>query len=106
MEANLQCLGCGAQAPSFPWVGVGASATAVVVEAALARGASADEIVKLATARVAAPVCDKCHRDPAHRTRPLKVHFYAADTVVPPESSTLGMPAVEGSAAANAPGLG
>jgi len=22
------------------------------------------------------PICDACHRDPAHRTRPIKAHFH------------------------------
>lgn len=27
---------------------------------------------------VAVPVCEECHRDPAHRVRPIKGHFFFA----------------------------
>ena len=60
------CVGCGEaqkEVPSefpkrrFPWVGV-----------------TRDEDGKMA----AFPICDACHKDPAHRKYLLKMHFFSA----------------------------
>lgn len=52
------CSGCGAIAAAHPIVGV---------------TRDKEDSGKWATF----PVCDACWRDPAHRTAPLKMHFFA-----------------------------
>lgn len=50
------CSGCGAVAPRHPIAGV-----------------ARDRETGLMTAF---PICNACWRDPAHRQRPLKMHFF------------------------------
>jgi hypothetical protein len=50
------CSGCGAIALIHPWVGV----TRDVETGAM----------------TAFPICEPCYLDPAHRERPLKMHFF------------------------------
>jgi hypothetical protein len=52
------CSGCGAVAPSHPYVGV-----------------ARDQETERMTAY---PICYACWSDPAHRQMPLKMHFFDA----------------------------
>lgn len=81
------CAGCEAEAPEHPWIGVmnkkdDEGNTAVIT--------SADN-----PDWVGVPVCDACHRDPAHRRFPLKCHFHPRATgklgVIMAGSSDIGM---------------
>lgn len=57
------CYGCGAKAEAHPFV--------VVVNAS---DVETDEKSERGFAHV--PVCAACHRDPSHRTTPIKGHFF------------------------------
>ena len=52
----MPCVLCQKNPPSATIIGVG-------------RLSSADQMSEW-------PVCDECHRDPAHRTFPMKLHFH------------------------------
>lgn len=54
---SVSCVGCGAESSAHPYVGIGKDGH--------------HEIQAL-------PVCEACWRDPAHRTRQLKMHFFTA----------------------------
>lgn len=56
------CSGCGAVAAHHPWVGV-----------------TRDTESNLMTAF---PICHACFSNPAHRQRPLKMHFFEAGQAI------------------------
>jgi len=70
-----KCTGCNAKAERHPIVAVmhisDVRARADVLSASGAVGARVNP-----RGFVAAPVCDDCHQDPAHRTYPLKATFF------------------------------
>lgn len=68
-QSPAACVGCGILSTAHPIVAVMQPADVpdgVAVSAPNTRGF------------VAAPCCDACHRDPAHRVHPIKGHFFAA----------------------------
>lgn len=65
---DVICAGCGAAAPEFPWVGIMHRDDAENDDSVIIETADNPDFVGVA-------VCDACHRDPAHRTYPLKCHF-------------------------------
>ena len=68
MSKHERCVGCGIEADEHPFVGIGqddeALADFVVSDKPSERGF------------VAYGVCKKCHVDPAHRRRQLKLAFF------------------------------
>lgn len=73
MPADSMCSGCGAVADLHPYVGV-----------------ARDEESGLMTAY---PICYQCWSNPAHRQRPLKMHFFqtnqASEAVIAAEQNIL-----------------
>lgn len=69
-----QCLGCGFLSSTHPWV---------VVMKPDDKDTTLPEGVETSlpgpNGFVAVPVCNDCHKDPAHRVRPIKGHFFAAN---------------------------
>lgn len=87
-ESEMEtCAGCEAEAPEHPWIGIMHRDDAKDITAVIT---SADN-----PEFVGVPVCDACHRDPAHRTFPLKCHFHPRATgklgVIMAGSGTIGM---------------
>ena len=67
-HGSERCVGCDALAFVHPWVGIGWPV--------------GFPPVGLAGVIQAHPVCDACYRDPAHRQRILKVHFFPREQKV------------------------
>lgn len=69
---NETCGGCGIRRLQHPIVVVMHAEDAKAIEAVPISGENAHGFVQV-------PVCAACHQDPAHRTFPLKGHFFARE---------------------------
>lgn len=69
-----RCYGCDAQADTHPKV-------AVMSRGDVEPGRALEHDKISQRGFVSVPVCQACHENPDHRTRPIKAHFFDRDQV-------------------------